>query len=81
MSIYEEKLYFSTETDLSKHFVINEIKKVPQSPKTKPSKKNLNIKKEINKFNSKLNLIKSNKRKEEKQETEKELSKLGINLF
>lgn len=81
MSIYDDNNYFTTETELTKHLLTNETKNVPQSPMSKTSKRSLNLKKEINRFNSKITLIKNTKKKGEKEEFQKEFSKLGMFPF
>jgi hypothetical protein len=77
MSIYDDNNYFTSETELTKHLLTNETIHVPQSPLSKTSKRSINIKKEISKFNSKITLIKNNKKKGDKADFQKEFAKLG----
>ena len=75
----EEKTYYNTATDLSKYFTINYSNYYTLTENsTKSTKRSVNIKKEINMYNSKINEQKTIKKNKEKTLSYKEITKLGI---
>ena len=78
MSINDGKNYSNTEINLANKIHFEENKKKLQNPNIDKNKRSINIKNEINKFNSKLTYKKAIIRKHEQSIVDKEKFRLGI---